>query len=167
MVMKGYSAFPKAPALLEPPHQIVWCHILDTRLVEMEVLTPLQRSSRCILFYTQPTGQVTIMIFFMIEAWMDLYILGDFLKYPILVAQFVVISFSGDSRSVVADLLDSDIEVSSNSCRTMTFTFRQITLGKAWTPLSPPPTNGFESLIRCISSRMALALNNPQRLMCH
>ena len=31
MVMKGYSAFPKAPALLEPHHQIVKCHIQDTR----------------------------------------------------------------------------------------------------------------------------------------
>ena len=31
MVMKGYSAFPKAPALLEPDHQIVWCHMQDTR----------------------------------------------------------------------------------------------------------------------------------------
>ena len=28
--MKGYSAFPKAPALLEPHHQIVYCHIQDT-----------------------------------------------------------------------------------------------------------------------------------------
>ena len=27
MAMKGYSAFPKAPALLEPHHQIVYCHI--------------------------------------------------------------------------------------------------------------------------------------------
>ena len=26
MVMKGYSAFPEAPALLKPPHQIVYCH---------------------------------------------------------------------------------------------------------------------------------------------
>ena len=31
MAMKGYSAFPKAPALLEPHHQIVYCHIQDTR----------------------------------------------------------------------------------------------------------------------------------------
>ena len=30
MAMKGYSAFPKAPALLEPHHQIVQCHIQDT-----------------------------------------------------------------------------------------------------------------------------------------
>ena len=30
MAMKGYSAFPKAPALLEPHHQIVLCHIQDT-----------------------------------------------------------------------------------------------------------------------------------------
>ena len=27
MAMKGYSAFPKAPALLQPHHQIVKCHI--------------------------------------------------------------------------------------------------------------------------------------------
>ena len=27
MVMKEYSAFPKAPASLEPQHQIVYCHI--------------------------------------------------------------------------------------------------------------------------------------------
>ena len=31
MAMKGYSKFPKAPALLEPHHQIVLCHIQDTR----------------------------------------------------------------------------------------------------------------------------------------
>ena len=31
MAMKEYSTFPKAPALLEPHHQIVQCHIQDTR----------------------------------------------------------------------------------------------------------------------------------------
>ena len=30
MAMKGYSALPKAPAILEPYHQIVYCHIQDT-----------------------------------------------------------------------------------------------------------------------------------------
>ena len=30
IAMKWYSAFPKAPALLEPYHQIVLCHIQDT-----------------------------------------------------------------------------------------------------------------------------------------
>ncbi len=30
MAIKGYSAFPKAPALLEPHHQIVSCHNQDT-----------------------------------------------------------------------------------------------------------------------------------------
>ena len=30
MAMKEYSAFPKAPVLLEPHHQIVYCHVLDT-----------------------------------------------------------------------------------------------------------------------------------------
>ena len=44
MAMNGFSAFPKA--LLEPYNQIVKCHIQDTR---WEGLTPLQRSSRCIL----------------------------------------------------------------------------------------------------------------------
>ena len=28
--MKGYSTFPKASGLLEPHHQIVYCHIQDT-----------------------------------------------------------------------------------------------------------------------------------------
>ena len=31
MAMKGCSAFPKAPASLEPHHQIIYCHIQDTR----------------------------------------------------------------------------------------------------------------------------------------
>ena len=30
VAMKGFSAFPKAPALLEPHHQIVQCHVQDT-----------------------------------------------------------------------------------------------------------------------------------------
>ena len=30
MAMKGYSAFPKAPAILEPRHQIASCHFQDT-----------------------------------------------------------------------------------------------------------------------------------------
>ena len=34
MAMKGCSAFPKAPALLEPHHQIVWCQIQDTHWVK-------------------------------------------------------------------------------------------------------------------------------------
>ena len=55
MAIKGYSAFPKAPALLETHHQIVYCHIQDTRWVGWG-LTPLQRSSQCIL-QPQPTGQ--------------------------------------------------------------------------------------------------------------
>ena len=31
MAMKEYSAFTKAPALLDPYHQAVYCHIQDTR----------------------------------------------------------------------------------------------------------------------------------------
>ena len=33
MAMMGYSAFPKAPALLKPHPQIVLCHIQDTRFL--------------------------------------------------------------------------------------------------------------------------------------
>ena len=54
MAMKGCSVFPKAPALLEPHHQIVSCHIRT--LVWAEAFTLLQRCSRCIL-QPQPTGQ--------------------------------------------------------------------------------------------------------------
>ena len=50
MAIKEYSAFLKVPALLEPQHQIVWYHIQEGSL------TPLQRSSRCIL-QPQLTGQ--------------------------------------------------------------------------------------------------------------
>ena len=46
IAMNGYPVFPKVPALLEPHHQIVQCHIKDTRWGD---LTPLQRSSGCIL----------------------------------------------------------------------------------------------------------------------
>ena len=47
MAMKGYSVFPKAPALLELHHQIVSCHIQDTR---WRSFTHLRRSSRCIFY---------------------------------------------------------------------------------------------------------------------
>ena len=38
MAIKGYSIFPKAPALLEPHHQIVSCHIQDNRSGEVLLL---------------------------------------------------------------------------------------------------------------------------------
>ena len=41
MAMKEYIAFPKAPALLELHHEIVYCHIQDIRWGEG--LTPQQR----------------------------------------------------------------------------------------------------------------------------
>ena len=53
MAMNGNFAFPKAPELLEPHHQIVECHTQETRWVG---LTPLQRSCLSIL-QPQPTGQ--------------------------------------------------------------------------------------------------------------
>ena len=46
MVMKRYSAFPKAPALLESHHQIMYCHIQD---IHRRGLTPLQWCSQCSL----------------------------------------------------------------------------------------------------------------------
>ena len=57
MTIKGYSAFPKAPASLEPHHQNV-CHIQDPR---WRGPTPLQRCSRCIL-QPQPTGQYIVLM---------------------------------------------------------------------------------------------------------
>ena len=51
--MKEYSAFPKAPASLEPHHQIVSCHIQDTIWWGP---TPLQRSGWYILL-PQPNEQ--------------------------------------------------------------------------------------------------------------
>ena len=53
MAMKGYYAFPKAPALLELHHQIALCYIQNTHLEGC--LTPLQRCNQCILQF-QPTG---------------------------------------------------------------------------------------------------------------
>ena len=54
---------------------------------------------------------------------------------------------------------------SSNSSRTITFTFGKIPVGKVWTPLS------FQLWVKyyhCWSSgRMDLALNNPRRCICH
>ena len=47
MAMKGYPAFPKAPALLESHHQIVLRYIQDIRCGGG--LTLLQRCSWCIL----------------------------------------------------------------------------------------------------------------------
>ena len=52
MAMKGYSVFPKAPALLKTHQQIVLCHIQDLR---WGILTALQRCSQCIP-QPQPTG---------------------------------------------------------------------------------------------------------------
>ena len=46
MAIKGYSAFPKPPVLLELHYQIVSCHIQDTC---WRSLIPLQRCSWCIL----------------------------------------------------------------------------------------------------------------------
>ena len=46
VAIKWYSAFPKAPALLEPQHKAVQFHKQNT---SWDGLTPVQRSSRCIL----------------------------------------------------------------------------------------------------------------------
>ena len=61
MAMKRYFAFPKAPALLEPHHQIVSCHIQDIRLGGC--LTLLQGCSQCIL-QPQLTGQPFFLVTF-------------------------------------------------------------------------------------------------------
>ena len=50
--MKEYSTYTKSPVLLESHHQIIECHIQDTRLASF---TLLQGSSRCILLF-HPTA---------------------------------------------------------------------------------------------------------------
>ena len=47
MAIKGYSAFPNAPALVEPHNQMFSNYFQDTH---WRSLTPLQRCSRCIFF---------------------------------------------------------------------------------------------------------------------
>ena len=74
MAMKEYSAFPKSPALLDPHHQIVYCHILDTRWGWGGGLTPLERCSQCIL---QP--QLTRQRFFSLF-WNVLFCLYCFIQ---------------------------------------------------------------------------------------
>ena len=75
--MKGCSTFPKAPALLELQHQIVWCHIQDIRW--WWGLTPLQRCCQCIL-QPQPTGQKLFLSKFASLLW--LVFLCSFLFIP-------------------------------------------------------------------------------------
>ena len=84
MAMKGYSTFTKPPALLEPHYQIVYCHIQDTRwwgsyryaekqsvystppswlgnrANDVGGLTPLWRSSRCILCSSQLSNRTYV-----------------------------------------------------------------------------------------------------------
>ena len=53
MEMKGCSEFPKAPASLEPQHQISSCHIKDTRCWESYPSAKKQS----VYSTAQPTGQ--------------------------------------------------------------------------------------------------------------
>ena len=57
MAMKGYSAFPKAPALLEPHHQIVYCHIQDTR---WGVVLPLCREEVGVFYSPSRLGKTLL-----------------------------------------------------------------------------------------------------------
>ena len=45
MTMKGYSAFLKAPALLEPYYQFVKCHIRDTHWLGGESYPSAEKQS--------------------------------------------------------------------------------------------------------------------------
>ena len=53
MAMKWCSAFPKAPAPLEPHHQIVYCHIHDTCC---EGVLPLSREAVGIFYDPSQLG---------------------------------------------------------------------------------------------------------------
>ena len=68
MAIKGYSAFPKASELLEPHHQI---YLVSYPGHSLEGLTPLQRSSQCIL-QPQPTGFTSIEITTVLNDYFEL-----------------------------------------------------------------------------------------------
>ncbi len=54
MVIKGHSAFPKAPELMDPHHQIVYCHMQGTC---WNNLTSLQK---CSMYILQPQPIVSV-----------------------------------------------------------------------------------------------------------
>ena len=106
MVMKGYSAFPITPALLEPHHHIVY---QDTRWGS---LTPLQKYNRCIL-QPQLTGSKDThwgsltplqrcsrwVYSVAIVDWATRHSLGEY--YPSGEIQFVYSTVSGNWASIV------------------------------------------------------------------
>ena len=67
IAVKGYSAFPKTPALLEPHHQTVYCHIQDIHWVgwgflplcrgAVNVFYSPSRLSKKRVFGVSPIGQ--------------------------------------------------------------------------------------------------------------
>ena len=62
IAIKGYSLFPKAPALLEPHHQIVQCHIQDTR---WGVLTPSAEKQS--VYSTAPADCASLRVRFLLK----------------------------------------------------------------------------------------------------
>ena len=60
MVMNGYSEFPKSPALLEPHHQIVKCHIKDSRWWGSHTSTEMQSVYSTALGYSLPFYILTV-----------------------------------------------------------------------------------------------------------
>ena len=58
MAMKVYSAFPKTQALLEPHHQIVWCHNQDTRWASLT----LYRDTVGVFYSRPPSADWTDLI---------------------------------------------------------------------------------------------------------
>ena len=74
--MKRYSAFPKAPSLVKPHHQIFNYPIQDTRWV---IFTPLQRCSKCIL---QPQLTVVELLFAQVDVHHTSHNVGNISVVP-------------------------------------------------------------------------------------
>ena len=51
MAMNDYSTFPKSPALLKPDHQIILCHIQDTRWEAVSVFCSLSQLGQLLFAY--------------------------------------------------------------------------------------------------------------------
>ena len=139
MAMKGYTAFPKASALLEPHHKIALCHIQVTR---WSGLILLQRCNRCIL-QPQPTALHIIHMHMIKCIFTYNSILVCFLNY-INACTSAQNKHShkniwGGPRGVMVKAIDCGIVVSEFVLQSRYYVhFRANTLGKSMNPLILP-----------------------------
>ena len=119
IAIKGCSAFPKVPALMDTHHEIVLCHIQDTR---WEGLIPLQSSSRCNQ-QPQPTGRFHVRVSHFSAGENSTFHIGKVLQ--------------GNLHYILNNLLDCNIVSSSELQLHYDINFHTNALGKGMNPISP------------------------------